>query len=466
MSVCTNFHTTKQFAPNQIFDELFKLGEAFMITSDEFPCLKFGTIHKALRGIEINKNDDGYEVRVCAFANQADLRLYSTVVDLMMSLTNQQGFYENDEEDPIPNPKEFFGDTWIQEQIESSLRMTIALIRHTGKPVIMDGLFFPFCIGPRMAHSFDILPKEADVNNMYTLQDYLAGLQWEFADKEGTSSRMVLANPEDEEDRPLRLSVIYAKDGKIEPFDYVSYANVVCFMEMDQGKPVMIRMEDFWKIVPNEGFVFMDEYQLSCKKPLEYDTFLEMCKRAELFQVDDLFHRFSYPGNGYDEKQKTFVLMWNPAISSVTMEDHNESIPNIMTEHFNWSVYEYQEAKKGDRFVMVRCGEGKTGIVMSGIFDSNPYQGGDWSGKGRTVFYMDLEPNFIANPEKASIITTDELRQAIPTFDWSGGHSGRLLNEEQAKRLEAMLAKYLTQFANHVDGKVVNGFDLPQDNGF
>lgn len=466
MSVCVNFHTTKQFEPNQIFDELLKLGEAFMITSDEFPCLKFGTINKALRGIEINQEDYGYEVRVCAFANQADYLLYSTVVDLMMSLTSKQGLYENDEENPIPNPKKFFNDKWIKEQIESSLRMTTALIRYTGKPIIMDGLFFPFCIGPRMADSFDIFHMDADIKDMYYLQDYLVGLQWKYKDKNDTSSRLVMPNPEDKDDRQLKLSVIYAKDGKIEPFDYVSYADVVCFMDFDKENPVMIKMEDFWKIVPQEGFVFMDEYQLSCKKPLKYDTFLEMREKAKLFEVDDLFHRFSYPGNGYDEKQKTYVLMWNPAISSVTMNDHNESIPNLMTENFNWSVYEYQEAKKGDRFVMVRCGEGKTGIVMSGIFDSNPYQGRDWSGRGRTVFYMDMEPNFIANPEKADIITTNELKQAIPTFDWSGGHSGRLLTEEQAKQLEALLAKYLKKFANNVDGETVNGFDLPKDYDF
>lgn len=135
-----------------------------------------------------------------------------------------------------------------------------------------------------------------------------------------------------------------------------------------------------------------------------------------------------------------------------------------MTEYYNWSVWEHKKAKKGDRFVMVRCGEGKTGIVMTGIFDSDPYQATDWSGKGRKVFYMDLEPNFIANPEKADIITTAELQEAIPTFNWTGGHSGRLLSEEQAKSLEVLLSKYLRQFANNVDGVTLNGFDLPQKN--
>ncbi|MBO4380360.1 MAG: hypothetical protein J5784_05090 [Muribaculaceae bacterium] len=431
-----------------------------MITSDEFPCLKFGTLDKALRGVEINKEEYGYEVRVCTFASKADYRLFSIVVDLMMSLTNEQGLYENDEGQPITNPIEFFDDKWIKGQIEASLRVTTALIRHSGKHVTFYGLFFPFCIGPRFANSFDILQADSEIEDMFTLQDYLVDLQWEYANKKNTSSKLVMGNPEDKEYRPLSLSIIYAKNKKIEHFDFVSYADVVCLIDFDR-EPVMIKMEDFWKITSRENFSFMDEYQLSCKKPLKYKTFLEMCEKAKLFQVDDLFHRFSCPGKGYDDKQKTYVLMWNPAISSITMEDHNENIPNIMLCYFNWSVYEYQEAKKGDRFVMVRCGEGKTGIVMSGIFDSNPYQAGDWSGKGRTVFYMDLKPNFIANPEKADIITTDELAKVIPTFNWSGGHSGRLLNEEQAKQLDSLLGKYLVDISDKIDGTTINAFDLP-----
>ena len=133
----------------------------------------------------------------------------------------------------------------------------------------------------------------------------------------------------------------------------------------------------------------------------------------------------------------------------------------MLTEHYNWSVYEYKEAKKNDRFVLIRCGEGKTGLVMSGIFDSNPYQAGDWSGKGRKVFYMDMTPNFIADPEEAEIITTQQLQEAIPSFDWSGGHSGRLLTEEQARQLEDLLAPYLSQFVNNVDEETINGFSLP-----
>ena len=459
MSVCVNFRTKKQFEPKMLFDELVKRGKKIMVTSAEFPCLKLGTHLEALRGVEINKEDNGYEIRVCSFANRADLQLYGAVVEMMVSLTGENPLYEDNEEEVISDPKEFFGDKWIKSQRESSLSVMCALIKYNGKPIIMDGIFFPFCFGPILARDFDIDLSDPYIEDLNVIQDYLSGLQWKYADKESTSSRLALQNPNDEE-RPLSISLIYAEDGKVKPFDYVSYADVLCLMDKDK-EVVMIHMEDFWKIISSDGFELMDDYQVSIKGDLSYKDFLEMQEKAKLFAVDDLSYHPTFPGNGYDEKQKTYVLMWNPAISSVKMEDHVDSIPNLLTEHYNWSVYEYKEAKKNDRFVLIRCGEGKTGLVMSGIFDSNPYQAGDWSGKGRKVFYMDMTPNFIADPEEAEIITTKQLQEAIPSFDWSGGHSGRLLTEEQARQLEDLLAPYLSQFVNNVDEETVNGYSLP-----
>lgn len=129
MSVCVNFHTVKQFEPTTIFDELVKCGKKIMVTSAEFPCLKLGTHLEALRGIEINKEENGYEIRVCSFANRSDLQLYGAVVEAMVSLTGENPIYEDDEEEVISDPKEYFGDEWINDQLESSFRVMCALIK-------------------------------------------------------------------------------------------------------------------------------------------------------------------------------------------------------------------------------------------------------------------------------------------------------------------------------------------------
>ena len=62
----------------------------------------------------------------------------------------------------------------------------------------------------------------------------------------------------------------------------------------------------------------------------------------------------------------------------------------------------------------MRVGEGNTGIVMKGVLSSEPFEAEDWSGKGRQVFYMDMEPDIIINPDKAPIITTAELQRDLP----------------------------------------------------
>lgn len=74
---------------------------------------------------------------------------------------------------------------------------------------------------------------------------------------------------------------------------------------------------------------------------------------------------------------------------------------NCIEEYFNWSVWDWEHAQACDRFYLVRVGEGNTGIVMKGVLSSEPFEAEDWSGKGRQVFYMDMEPDIIINPDKA-----------------------------------------------------------------
>ena len=461
MSICVNIRTKKELPPKAIFDAFVKRGESIMVESPELPCLKFGTIEKALRGIEINQEEDGYEVRVCSFANRADLELYSTALEVLMQLTKGRAYLENEDESEVKNPLDEFGKEWIDRELESSLNVSCALTRCYGQTIVMYGLFHPFCFGPVLAHSFGIDLSGPSIEKMTELQEYLARMQWTLVDKKNTSSRLAIANPNNEDDEPLSISLIVAKNKHVEDFEFISYASVVCFMdEEEEGNDiVMIHIDDLKNVLPSDMFFMVDDYQFVKDGKLTYKKFKEIQQRARLYQVEDLHYRPTFPGTGYDERQKTYVLMWNPDISNVKLENHASHIPSFMVEHFSWSVYEHEEVKKNDRFVMVRCGEGKTGLVMSGIFDSNPCKGDDWSDKGREVYYMELRPNFIADSERAQIITTEELQKAIPDFDWTGGHSGRLLKEEQAKKLDLLIREYSERVVDKIDGRSSNGFD-------
>ena len=124
----------------------------------------------------------------------------------------------------------------------------------------------------------------------------------------------------------------------------------------------------------------------------------------------------------------TVILFWNPEISSFKYDDLGYAIKNINNETFNWSVWEHEKAKKGDNFFLVKCGgETNNGICMSGHFVSDPYLGEDWSGKGRKVYYMNMKIDVAINPKYFPVLKTEELQKVFPDFDWTGGHSGRIL---------------------------------------
>lgn len=141
----------------------------------------------------------------------------------------------------------------------------------------------------------------------------------------------------------------------------------------------------------------------------------------------------------------TIILFWNPAISSYKFDDFQRELEEVseFDDNMNWSVWEHEKAHAGDRFFMVRCGIGNTGICMSGYFSSAPYQGEDWSGKGREIYYMNLEPDVMIHSEYLPILTTKELSEAIPSFDWTGGHSGRLLDKQDAEILENLWENFI-----------------------
>lgn len=142
------------------------------------------------------------------------------------------------------------------------------------------------------------------------------------------------------------------------------------------------------------------------------------------------------------------------------MEHHRDFLNHRPRYHdFNWSIWEHQSAKIGDRYVLVRCknkrvpgqynqwgkplwepcADDTTGICMVGTFISNPYQGEDWSGKGRETYYVDLGIEHMSDPDECVIISTAELMAALPSFVWTGGRSGRLLDDVSAEKLESMI---------------------------
>lgn len=135
-----------------------------------------------------------------------------------------------------------------------------------------------------------------------------------------------------------------------------------------------------------------------------------------------------------------YLMRWNPSISSFKEKDYKECVENMVHGMFrlDWSIYEWEEARRGDYFYMLRTGDYKAGIVFSGQFITDPYPADDWAGSTKRRMYVDLICFDPIDPRERPRISLEELKKEIPGFDWSKGHSGALLSEDVVKKLDEL----------------------------
>ena len=161
----------------------------------------------------------------------------------------------------------------------------------------------------------------------------------------------------------------------------------------------------------------------------------------------------------------TFLLYWNPYFSSykterflndfdfpegvdVLTEDYDDFDPS--PDHFNWSIVEHEKAHAGDRFIFIKVGyEKPTGIVGVGHFTSEPYEGEDWSGQGRRIWYMDMDWETVIKPTSDKVLKTHDLIAAIPEVHWASGKAGVMISPEIAEKVEALWHDHLLHLLGH-----------------
>jgi len=153
------------------------------------------------------------------------------------------------------------------------------------------------------------------------------------------------------------------------------------------------------------------------------------------------------------------ILRWNPAFSSFGTGSLVYSLGE-MTSHprgrMDWSVFDYKHVHKGDECYLLKVGAGPVGICLYGKILTEPYKNDDWSGKGRTTYYVDLRPKVCINPLCLPILPTSELETVLPDFNWRTGHSGEILTPEQARKLKRLWDSFLTANAELLSSNFFN----------
>lgn len=208
----------------------------------------------------------------------------------------------------------------------------------------------------------------------------------------------------------------------------------------------MVKFEDFCKLMKEqEEFHLLDAAQALLDK-MDDDEWNELYEKAE--------------GIVKNNFRKTFIMRWNTDISNYKLSEFEDAMEDFFDDgfYYDWSIWDYQKAHIGDRFYMIRTGEGKNGVVMRGTISGTPYPDEDWSGKGRKVYYIRMSLTNMIHPERTPLLlTTDELTEAIPDFNWNEGHSGEILNDAQSAKLEEVWTDYIERTHAMSSEDVVEG---------
>lgn len=208
----------------------------------------------------------------------------------------------------------------------------------------------------------------------------------------------------------------------------------------------IVKFEDFCHLMEDqEEFQILDDAQVLLDKMNDE-------------QWNELFDRAG--GIIRENFRKTFIMRWNTDISNYKLSEFEDAMEDFFEEgfYYDWSIWDHQKAHIGDKFYMIRTGEGANGVVMRGTIIGTPYPDEDWSGKGRKVYYIRMSLSNMIHPERTPLLlTTDELTQAIPDFNWKGGHSGEILSDAQADKLEEVWRDYIERTHAISSEEVVDG---------
>ena len=463
MSICVDVKTHRRVRPEEIFDSLVEKGMNIVVTNYDFPCLRFGVMQYSIRGIEVCEEDYGYEIRVCVGSSEYDYRCFCQTIHIVSALTNGSVFTEDNEH--IDNIGDFFDDAWIEHQMRGDCNLLYALFRPSGEAIILYGLFAPICLG------FQTLSIEGndmwnpDFEKYKSMLNYLSLIQFAVSDVEFAPHNLVIKNKENDTEEK-GMTAIHISNNQVSQFDFVPFNPLVAFIDEDRKRSIVIPFEKLRYVSRNRGLHMFDDYQ--CGKclaklakeektqPIDVSDVRDMMEDAMHYQPKDLFYKPTYPGNGYDKQQRTYVLMWNPdsRCPDMSEKEFRTCISNIWPDKYDllWDVSDCRSMRMGDRFFVVRNGQDINGIVMSGVFGSYAYL----QRCSMNSISVELVFNFTVDYNEHPIVTIEQLKEAIPDFDWSRTFGSYKLKTNQAKTLEALFAPYFDSMKGKADGTTIN----------
>ena len=400
--------------------------------------------YKSLQGIIIEKDNDYIRIIVRPLSSIHDYQLFANAILCASRLTNSET--RIDDLTVLPTSDDvlsFKWDKWIDFITDEDFKTLSEYIDTYGEVRTYNGVSFPFCIGPRLLWKLN-----RDKNR---LTETLTESQWRY--RNTPKAKQGILGNEGTHDK-ITLTV-FATNTEIDTEGLIIPLSESLAIADDKNIRGITRFRHTIQIF--NGFKPIDEEQIYISGPLSKSQKEGIISLSQLYAERNVFKDYPMPGFGKDDEQRTFILLWDPEVSSIKLNDYFYWMERMRSEESNWSVTEIDKIRPGDQWFIVLCGNSdKPGIVASGLIDSNPWQGYDRSIKEREGYYCDIVPNVLANPVKAQFPSIAELKYHMPDFEWGIGESGRLLPPQYAIILEELWHKQIERWQHHgVDNTTV-----------
>ena len=346
-----------------------------------------------------------FTINLPYLASRTDVALAFTLMREAKKLRSDLVIYDGDEET--------FADLSEDNEVETyyyRLDNMSNIIEKQDNHIGVNGLMHEFHIFPEYikAQMPDVEPQEWTYK---AFEDFI-DIQWNYGDYPNFS-RAEIGAPDGEEFIGRILGNNKGFAGVCE--------KVILYKDKETK---IVPVDDFFEATKDNKYV----------KRLDYAQFVidempeeEWTRFYDSFDAEPIRHA------------KTYLLRWNPTISSFKLETYRQATIECPDGFgFDWSVYEWEDAHKGDRYFMLRTGDENAGIVFRGIFTSDPYEDKDWAGQGKQRHYMKMDCYDCVPADQKPPIDIEMLEKEIPEIDWRKGHSGELLSEETADKLNEL----------------------------
>lgn len=300
MSVNITIRSTKRNLEFiQVLETLRADGYDIKIRFMESNVCEFYIHHVSTRPIDLSQEENGYEVRITSLASKEDYELFAKTVKIVQNQTKGEVYYEDDNDEHIIDIGKYLSKEWIDEQMESDVRIISSLILSNVDRVEFPqgheiGLYGPICMFYVGDSLFEQLGIKADTNwneisgkliERFRYSQYSRPLDIR---RTTTSMAIDLSDESDaKEDAEKNKLTVYAKNA----YDMISRADFIELLSED-GKSLLLKYEDFMKVVPARWERFDNSQYFT--SPLSGQQFYLLWNRARNYSIDESADKMDY----------------------------------------------------------------------------------------------------------------------------------------------------------------------------